>query len=360
LILAFNQVGAKKLPPEGLRFETTTFLPEDINWQQEGYSWVIYNLNYQWEQIGYIVLDSGDNEEKVYNNVTRQISSTLKGALLYRESQEHSRQLVRANKIIRKLYNEEKDENLRIKAEMDVARKIQTTLLPKISPGIHRDFQFSAIMLPADKVGGDYYDIVVDREGALWLGIGDVSGHGLKPGLIMILAQTIHTTITTNYNANPDEALAMINRVLIKNVKNRMQETNYMTCVLLKYRGKGFFDFAGMHLDLLIYRHKTKSCECIKTNGMWLNVIDDITDRTKNLNLKLELGDVLVLYTDGIIESRNEMRQMLGTEGLVDLVVQYGEKEIEQIKQKILENVMTWNKGKQHDDISLILARRIH
>ncbi|MBN2534324.1 MAG: substrate-binding domain-containing protein [Spirochaetales bacterium] len=360
LILAFNQTGSTKLPPEGLKFETARLLPEEIISRQEWVSWVIYDLYYKKEQIGYIMLDSWDIDERIYSNLTRQISSTLKGALLYKQSQEHVRKLAQANETIRELYEKVKDENLRIKAEMDVARDIQTALLPYALSEIHQDFQFAASMMPAKEVGGDYYDITLDKEGVLWLGIGDVSGHGLKPGLIMILAQTVHTTITTNLDVTPAEAMIMINRVLVKNVMNRMQDSNYMTCVLLKYRGKGFFDFAGMHLDLLIYRQTTKSCERIMTNGMWLNVFDDITDRTKTLDFKLEIGDVLVLYTDGITESRNENRQMLLTEGLVDLVIRHGEKEVEQMKQGILEDVIAWNKGPQSDDITLVLVRRIH
>ncbi|MBN2440616.1 MAG: substrate-binding domain-containing protein [Spirochaetales bacterium] len=360
LILAFDHTGATKLPPGGLRFETSRLLPEEINWRQKGIFWVIYNLYYHHEQLGYILLESGVNDERIYSNLTRQISSTLKGALLYKESQEHTRQLAEANKIIQGLYIDLKDENLRIKAEMDVARKIQTALLPMDVSEIHHDFQFAASMLPADKVGGDYYDIALDRDGSLWLGIGDVSGHGLKPGLIMILAQTIHTTITTNLDVNPAEALVMINRVLIKNVKKRMQESDYMTCVLLKYRGKGSFQFAGVHLDLLIYRLETKSCEQIETNGMWLNVIDDITDHTKNMDFKLEIGDVLILYSDGITESRNEDREMLDIKGLMDLVVRHGEKELEEMKQGILADVLAWHKARQRDDITLVLTRRIH
>lgn len=346
LILAFNPAGTEKLPPSGLRFETARLLPEEIIIQQKGFIWVIYNLYYQQEQIGYIMLDSGENDEKIYHDLASQISSTLKGALLYRESQE--------------LYTKVKNENLHIKAEMEVARKIQTTLLPHDVSEIHPDFQFTASMLPAEEVGGDYYDIVLDKEGVLWLGIGDVSGHGLKSGLIMILAQTVHTTITTNYNVNPGEALIMINRVLIKNITNRMQETNYMTCVLLKYQGNGSFHFAGLHLDLLIYRQGTKSCERLETDGMWLNVIDDITSHTKNLNFKLEVGDVLVLYSDGVTESCNEHRKRLETKGLMGLVVRHGEKEVEEMKQGILEDVLAWNKGKPRDDITLVLARRIH
>ena len=79
-----------------------------------------------------------------------------------------------------------------------------------------------------------------------------------------------------------------------------MREEHYMTCTLLKYEGHGSFQYAGMHLDLLIYRRSTGRCEQFETEGIWLNIVDDIADSMKNRNLHLETGDVLVLYTDGI------------------------------------------------------------
>ncbi|MCP4400845.1 MAG: hypothetical protein GY801_26530 [bacterium] len=83
--------------------------------------------------------------------------------------------------------------------EMELAKKIQTSLLPDAVEDLHPDFDLAATMLPADEVDGDYYDIALDQAGALWLGIGVVTGHGVMPGLIMMMAQTIQTAITTHY-----------------------------------------------------------------------------------------------------------------------------------------------------------------
>jgi len=94
--------------------------------------------------------------------------------------------------------------------------------------------------------------------------------------------------------------------------------------------------------------------------SIWLNVIDDITRQTKNLDFKLEMGDILILYTDGITESRNGNREWLELKGLTDLVVRHGKKEIEQMKQGILQDVQSWNKGQQRNDLTLVLAPRIH
>ena len=79
-----------------------------------------------------------------------------------------------------------------LEREMALARRIQTSLLPAASNDIHPELEIAAAMLPAKQVGGDFYDWVSDRSGSLWISIGDVSGHGLTSGLIMMMAQTIH------------------------------------------------------------------------------------------------------------------------------------------------------------------------
>ena len=93
-------------------------------------------------------------------------------------------------------------EQERLKSEMGLARRIQTSLLPILADKFHPDFEIAAAMLPADQVGGDFYDISYDGKGNLWFAIGDVSGHGVTPGLIMMMAQTIHTTVTASMDCD--------------------------------------------------------------------------------------------------------------------------------------------------------------
>jgi len=76
--------------------------------------------------------------------------------------------------------------------EMEIAKRIQTSLLPTIRQV--NGFEVSAKMLPAQEVGGDYYDVIVTQRGELWVTIGDVSGHGVESGLIMMMTQTSVST----------------------------------------------------------------------------------------------------------------------------------------------------------------------
>lgn len=154
--------------------------------------------------------------------------------------------------------------------EMELAKNIQTCLLPTSLQNIHPDFEIAATMLPADKVGGDFYEVTLDRSGRLWISIGDVSGHGVTPGLIMMMAQTIHATVIAGFDCDARRAvvrIVRINNILYKNVHDRLNERHFMTFTALRYLGDGQFQHAGAHLSMIVWRQKTGTCELVETRG---------------------------------------------------------------------------------------------
>ncbi|MCP5001954.1 MAG: SpoIIE family protein phosphatase, partial [Hyphomicrobiales bacterium] len=267
--------------------------------------------------------------------------------------------LKQAEAKIRALNEQLQDENLRMSAEMELARRIQTSLLPPMTTELHPDFETAAFMLPAEEVGGDYYDMMLDQAGALWFGIGDVTGHGVTPGLIMMMAQTIQTAITTNYAASAREVVIMVNRALYKNVHDRLQSDHFMTFTALKYLGAGRFQHAGAHLTLLLYRQRTQTCELIDTPGVWLNLLPDIADCTENAEFEMAIGDRLVLYTDGLTEVFNAHKTMLDISGLTEIVTTHAELEVTAMRDAILRDVLAWSQQTRADDMSLVVVRRV-
>ena len=248
------------------------------------------------------------------------------------------------------------EENTRLKQEMDLARKIQTTLLPaKVN---HQEIDIEAIMIPADEVGGDFYDILYGEGDELWIGIGDVSGHGVTPGLIMMMAQTVHTAITVHFKYTPREVVSIINNVLYKNVRERLGESHFMTFTTLKYLGEGRFEYAGAHLSLVVYRKKDKICERIKTEGVFLNFIEDISHATVNSYLTLDSGDILVLYTDGLTEAKNSKGELLDIGGFMKIVETHAHEDTEMLRDSIVRDVMKWCDSIRADDMSLVVAKR--
>jgi methyl-accepting chemotaxis protein len=242
--------------------------------------------------------------------------------------------------------------------EMELARKIQTSLLPTLTDSMHPEFEISAAMIPAEQVGGDFYDLSFDRAGNLWIAVGDVSGHGVTPGLIMMMAQTVHTTVTANLECDARSVVIKINEVLYMNVHDRLRENHFMTFTALKYLGDGCFQHAGAHLSMIVFREKTGTCELIKTGGVYLNFKKDISSATKNRKFFLNPGDTLVLYTDGLTESENPEGKMLDIDGFVKIVEKHAHRYPEAMKDMIMADVIKWCDDRRADDMTLVIVRR--
>ena len=363
LIMAFHKqddgVVKEELPPGGLRFHTSELIPKELQEKYGQESWILAALHFERVQIGFLLLDYQAFDVALSYNLRLQLSSSLNGVLLLKGYKEHSQKLADANARIHEFNKQLEDENLRIKTEMEVARSIQTALLPHDVRHIHPDFEISSLMIPTEEVGGDYFDIALDEQKNLWIGIGDVSGHGLKAGMIMMIAQSAHTTVMANFNVTPRDVIIAMNRALFRNVTNRMKQNQYMTCAILKYLEQGRFQYAGMHPYFLVYRQKQQICEEVILNGIWLNINPDIDDITLNFEFKMDIGDVLVLYTDGITEVSDKNGELLDINGLKEIIPYHGEKNIDEMLQAIKDDVLAFSTGANKDDMSLVLIRRI-
>jgi len=246
----------------------------------------------------------------------------------------------------------------RLKNEMELARRIQTSLLPTLTDDFHPDFQIAASMLPADQVGGDFYDITYDRTGNLWFAIGDVSGHGVTSGLIMMMAQTVHTTVTASLDYEAKDVVVKVNEILYKNVHERLHESHFMTFTALKYLGEGRFQHAGAHLSMVVFRQKTGECELIRTNGIYLNFKKDISKGTKNAKFFLDSGDILVLYTDGLTEANNPDGKMLDIDGFIKVIKKHAHMDPDAMKEMIMADVIQWCNNNRADDMTIVIIKR--
>lgn len=246
----------------------------------------------------------------------------------------------------------------RLENEMQIARRIQTAIVP--GPPDHSELEISVSMSPADEVGGDYYDVVYDRQGFLWLAIGDVSGHGVTAGLIMMMAQSAFVTGLGNpVDLTPKEMAVSVNRLLYTNINNRLHAEHFMTMTFLKYLGKGDFMHTGAHEPVIIYRNQSKSCELIETKGSFLGMIPDISHAETNSLFSLNKGDIMLLYTDGIIEARHkETRELLDLKRLQDMLKRHAGKTVGGIKESILLEVLEWCGNKPDDDITMVVVKR--
>lgn len=263
------------------------------------------------------------------------------------------------NFMMDKLYANEKELTATRDAlwgEMQLAKKIQTCLVPS-SPAIDK-CEVLGYMQTADEVGGDYYDVInstFKEDGKDWLVIGDVSGHGVPAGLVMMMVQSlIHAIIKTGHYNTPAEVLTQVNKTLTQNIR-LLSENKYMTITLLSLKKDGTLEYAGAHQDLLIYRKKKKVIEQIETPGFWIGIEDDIEPLLVNNKIKLDKGDLLFLFTDGVTEAILS-HEMFEINGIRKVMEKHSEESLETVKSKLLEALSGY---KQLDDITFMMVRRI-
>jgi len=234
--------------------------------------------------------------------------------------------------------------------EMHLAKKIQTALVP--TNATLEACEIAMAMKPADQVGGDYYDVL--RVGGVdWVLIGDVSGHGVPAGLVMMMCQTaVRAVLERDPHLEPGELLALVNRALTQNIK-RLGEDKYMTLQAFRRDKDGGFTHAGLHQDLFVYRASTGKVEDHKSNGMWLGIIDDLAGMFRTERLTLDEGDVLLLFTDGITEAKRDGK-MLDNDGLAKLLETHGALSPSEIVDRILSELSSYETD---DDVSIVVIK---
>ena len=243
---------------------------------------------------------------------------------------------------------------LRTAREMEIAKRIQTSILPT-QTGV-KSLEIAASMMPATDVGGDYYDVIPVDDGA-WIAIGDVAGHGVQAGLIMMMVQSVVASATkTRPDATPTELWSALNRVLIENVRGRMGCDEHVTFSLMRYTADGRFVFAGAHEDVIICRADSGKCEHIQTPGTWLGIDENFSSTIVDTTIAMGAGDVMVLYTDGITEAMNAKREMFGRHRLADVIERHRSESSEVIRQKIIDAVAEWM-DTQDDDVTVLVVR---
>ncbi len=236
--------------------------------------------------------------------------------------------------------------------EMELAKKLQISLLPKTSLP---NYDVAARMTTADEVGGDFYDFL-NYGGKNAVMIGDVSGHGVTPGLITMIAQAIISSLTTqNGDIKPSQLFTYLNQILMKSIRN-LGINIFVTISLLQEVEDGIFRGVGKHNDILVYRAKTDTVDVIPTEGVWLCMVDDVADFIKEYEVSLEKGDIMMLYTDGLSEGANANNECFDTK-LCDLLKKYADQPAENILNNIMNDYVEFIET-QDDDVTLLIIKK--
>ena len=310
-------------------------------WPERRWSYVLMPVTFDTQQLGVVLLEFGA-ATMVYPMLREQIGAALKGAALHRA-------------IVAETTRRERAEHERLNGEAEVARQIQTAILPVDERVV--GLEWAGTMVPAYEVGGDYYDVLPTETGC-WIGMGDVAGHGLMSGLVMLMMQSmVAATVSQRRSALPSEVVIAVNTILRANVRTRLRRDDHASLVLLRYESGGKVTFAGFHEEILIWRRKTAAWERIETSGVWVGAVDDIAHALKDADFTLDEGDLLVLYSDGAVEAMNARSEQFGVDRLCRAVDSCVAESPQAICGAVVERVRAWAPS-QADDITLLVARQ--
>ena len=267
-------------------------------------------------------------------------------------------QLALANERISQLNNRLQAENTRLSAELEVTQRIQTMLLPKERELSQiKELEIAGFMEPADEVGGDYYD-VLQHHGRLTIGIGDVTGHGLESGVLMLMVQTAVRTLMENNETDPKQFFEVLNRTIYKNVQRMDSEKNLSLC-LIDYHD-GVLSLSGQHEEMVIIRDGG-TVERIDTIdlGFPIGLEETIEDFIFQTQVSLGRGDIAILYTDGITEAEDPQGEHYGLEQLCNIVRRHRQQSADEIAQTVVRDVRSHiGVGKVYDDITLVVLKQ--
>lgn len=235
---------------------------------------------------------------------------------------------------------------------------MQQMILPKLEELEKiEELDLAGYMKPAEEVGGDYYD-VLHHNGVVTLGIGDVTGHGLESGILMVMTQTAVRTLKEMGETDPVKFLSTLNRTIYQNIK-RMNSDKSLTLGILHYC-EGQLSISGQHEEILVV-HSGGKIERIETIdlGLPIGLDHEISHFIDQICVQLNTGDGVVLYTDGITEAKDMSKNFYGVEKLCEVVSEMWSKSAQEIQEAVIKDVYQHiGTEKIFDDITLLILKQ--
>ena len=262
-------------------------------------------------------------------------------------------------------------EQERLKSEIEIAREVQSQLFPSSAPAM-KTIELTGVCHPARMVSGDYYDFVRLGDSGLALAIGDVAGKGISAALLMAAIQSaMRTQLTAGIpvhamaasgggNSKAHIALSAVDLVsqLNKQVYANTSAEKYATFYFGLYDDDTrtlTYTNAG-HLPPILMRDG--QAERLDVTGTVVGAFPFAAYEEKSVELRR--GDLLVAFTDGIVEPENEYGEAYGEDRLIDLLARHQHRESKEIIARVMETVEQWTGTSElFDDMTILVARSV-
>ncbi len=235
--------------------------------------------------------------------------------------------------------------------ELAQASEIQQTLLPASSPPFE-GFDLAGLNLCCRTVGGDYFDFLPYQDGRLGLAVGDVSGKGLPAALLMSSLQA-RVQMLRETMPQPDEAVAKLNR----NIAERCPAGKFITFFFGLLDRNGGFEYSNAGHNYPLVLRANGQVEELRGNGLVMGLFPNVLYPLKTT--RLEPGDLLALYSDGVTEAANGDDVEFGEEGLSRFLAANRDLPCKQLALQLVEHVRAWcGNFSFSDDFTVLLVRR--
>ena len=208
----------------------------------------------------------------------------------------------------------------RIESELQIARNIQMSMLPKTFPPYpdHEDLNMHGIIIPAKEVGGDLYDFYV-RDNRLFFCIGDVSGKGVPASLVMAVTRSLFRTTSAHEN-DTAKITAMMNEAMAEMNEQNMFVTLFIGALDLT-TGRLDYCNAGHNAPIQIKNQKSQITNCIPNIPLGILAGYEFVSQ----QVTLHAHDSLFLYTDGLTEAENVNKQLFGEERMMEVIARWND-----------------------------------
>jgi phosphoserine phosphatase RsbU/P len=248
-------------------------------------------------------------------------------------------------------------EKERLESELAIAREVQDQLFPKDVP-FTKTLELKGVCRPARMVSGDYYDFLALNDHRLAFAIGDVAGKGISAALLMATIQSTMRTqlgaLNGNAPATPSRLVATLNRQLYANTSPEKYATFYFAMYEESTHSLSYTN-AG-HLSPILV--SATGVQMLGSTGTVVGAFPFA--RYDEKTVPLDHGDILVAYTDGVVEPENAYGEMFGEERLRDLLVKFAKADSSEIIARAMEAVDQWTGGGElQDDMTMVVARRV-
>jgi sigma-B regulation protein RsbU (phosphoserine phosphatase) len=238
-----------------------------------------------------------------------------------------------------------------VDSDMQQAAQIQQSLIPEQAPAMD-DYQIHAYSQQAEYVGGDFYDFYQLDYGILGVVLGDASGHGL-PAALLVRDVITGLRMGLTIDGKMINVLKILNRIVQRNTWSAL----FASLVYGEIEDEGSFTYvnAGHPPPLLIGHNRIIELEA---TGTVLGALPEI--ELHRANVRMEPGDCLVFYSDGIIERENLQQQAFGLDRLRQIAAEYRNKSAKEMTTTIFKAVSRFGNGKKwQDDASLMVVKRL-